>query len=297
MKRLLENLLGVVSMLALGIHTILLSVLVLSCALARLLLPENLGRKLVGPAIIFVSSIWLRGILWWLNTFQRIEWDIENEVELSMDQWNMVISNHQSWVDIFALFHVLLGKIPLLKFFIKKELAWVPIVGQAWWALDYPFMQRHSRAEIAKNPQKATDDLEATKKACKRFSYTPTSVVNFLEGTRFTPEKYSRQKAPYKNLLRPKAGGIAFAIQALGERFSSVIDTTIVYHDHRPSFWDMACGRVGKVTVHMRHIDIPKQFVDMDYMNNREDKKAFQGWLHGVWLEKDALIDEIAKKG
>ncbi|TXR54965.1 acyltransferase [Reinekea thalattae] len=280
-------------MIALAAYTILLSIFVLLCALARKLLPENFGRKVVGPTIIAVSTVWLGGVLKWLKTFQRIDWDVRNEVELSKQQWYMIVSNHQSWVDIFALFHVLLGNIPFLKFFIKKELLRVPIVGQAWWAMDYPFMQRHSRAEIAKNPAKANDDLEATKKACKRFSYTPTSIVNFLEGTRYTQQKHDKQDPPYEHLLRPKAGGIAFAIQALGERFSSMLDTTIVYHGERPSFWDLACGRVGKVTVHMRHIEIPKRFVEMDYMNNRDDKKDFQNWLHEVWLEKDALISKI----
>ncbi len=293
MKAVFENIMGAIAMVALVVHTLIVGVFVLVLALMRWALPENMGRKIVGPSINFVADTWLKGILWWMANIQHIEWDIDNEVELSKDQWYMVVSNHQSWVDIFALFHILRGKIPLLKFFIKKELARVPIVGQAWWAMDYPFMQRHSPAYIAKHPEKANDDLVATRKACERFSHIPTSIVNFLEGTRFTDEKHDRQKAPYKYLLRPKAGGIAFAIQALGERFSSMIDTTIVYHDHRPSFWDLACGRTGKVTVRMRHVEIPKRFIEMDYMNNREDKKAFQQWLHELWLAKDAAISEI----
>lgn len=202
----------------------------------------------------------------------------------------MVVSNHQSWVDIFALFYVTKGKIPLLKFFIKKELIRVPVVGQAWWALDYPFMSRHSRSYLAKHPEKANDDLNATRKACEKFNYVPTSIVNFLEGTRFSELKQKKQKAPYQYLLRPKAGGIAFALQALGDRFSSMIDTTIIYEDKAPSFWDLASGRVGTVSLKLRHVEIPRQFIHMDYQNNRQDRMAFQQWLHELWLEKDAAI-------
>jgi 1-acyl-sn-glycerol-3-phosphate acyltransferase len=287
---------GVIAMLLLFVHTLIIGIFVFTCVFWRLVLSERLRVKFVNPAIVGVANVWLAVILWWMRHVQRIEWDIENEVELSLDQWYMVVSNHQSWVDIFALFHVTKGKIPLLKFFIKKELAKVPIVGQAWGAMDYPFMQRHSPAYLAKHPEKANDDLEATRKACEKFSHTPTSIVNFLEGTRFSQEKRDRQKAPYTYLLRPKAGGIAFAIQALGERFSSMIDTTIVYQNQPPSFWDLACGRVGKVSIRMRHVEIPHQFITMDYLNNRDDKKAFQLWLHQLWLAKDAQIAELKSR-
>lgn len=280
-------------MVLLVVHTLMVSVFVFFLSFWKLVLPESICRPFVNPFIVGVANVWLAGILWWLQNVLRIKFVIESDVDLSMQQWYMVVSNHQSWVDIFALFHATKGKIPLLKFFIKKELARVPVVGQAWWALDYPFMQRHSKSYLAKHPEKANDDLRATQKACEKFAHVPTSVVNFLEGTRFTEEKHSRQRVPYKHLLRPKAGGIAFAIQALGERFSSMIDTTIVYDGNPPSFWDLACGRVGTVSMNLRHVEIPERFITMDYQNNREDKKEFQAWLHELWLTKDGQIAEM----
>jgi len=292
-KFVLRNILGAVSMVLLVIHTLIIGIFVFSSILWKVSLPAKHRGKYADPFVVGVANVWLAVILFWLRHVLRIRFEVDNNVELSMNQWYMVISNHQSWVDIFALFHVTKGKIPLLKFFIKKELAKVPVVGQAWWALDYPFMQRHSRAYLAKHPEKADDDLRATKKACEKFSHKPTSIVNFLEGTRFTQEKHDKQKAPYQYLLRPKAGGIAFAIQALGERFSSMIDTTIVYQGTPPSFWDLACGRVGTVQMHLRHVEIPHQFHTMDYQHNRQDKKDFQQWLHELWLVKDAHIAQI----
>lgn len=293
MKSIFQALLGVLSMVMLVIFTLFISLFVFTSILWKVALPQRLRHKWADPYVIGVSNVWLAGILWWLTRVLRIRFEVDNDVELSMKQWYMVVSNHQSWVDIFALFYVTKGKIPLLKFFIKKELLRVPVVGQAWWAMDYPFMSRHSRAYLAKHPEKANDDLIATRKACEKFSYVPTSIVNFLEGTRFTEEKHKKQKAPYQHLLRPKAGGIAFAIQALGERFSSMIDTTIVYEGKAPTFWDLACGRVGKVSLRLRHVEIPQQFIQMDYQNNRQDKKDFQQWLHELWLEKDAFISEM----
>ncbi len=56
--------------------------------------------------------------------------------------WYLVSSNHQSWVDILVLQRIFHGRIPFLKFFLKQELIWVPVIGLAWWALDFPFMKR-----------------------------------------------------------------------------------------------------------------------------------------------------------
>lgn len=293
MKSVVQNIAGLVSMLLLVVFTLFIGIFVFTSIIWKLMMPASLRPRYANPFVVGVANFWLAGILWWLRVVLRIRFEVDNEVNLSKDQWYMVVSNHQSWVDIFALFHATKGKIPLLKFFIKKELAKVPIVGQAWWALDYPFMQRHSRAYLAKHPEKANDDLKATQKACEKFSHVPTSIVNFLEGTRFSEEKHAKQKAPYAHLLRPKAGGIAFAIQALGERFSSMIDTTIVYEGHPPTFWDLACGRVGTVSMKMKHVEIPQRFLVMDYQNNREDKKEFQAWLHELWLAKDECISNM----
>lgn len=203
------------------------------------------------------------------------------------------MANHQSWVDIFALFHVFHRQIPILKFFIKKELARVPIAGQAWWALDFPFMQRHSRDYLAKHPEKADDDLRATQAACEKFSHQPTSVVNFLEGTRFTPAKHQAQQSPFKHLLKPKAGGIAFAIQSLGSKFSKLLDVTIDYAGRPPSFFDLASGNIQHIIVSVRQIPIPPQFAAMDYRNNPEHKQEFQQWLQHIWQDKDETLSAL----
>jgi len=248
----------------------------------------------VNPLIVEVALRWVEGIVWWMSHIHRIEWSIDSNVELSNSSWYLVVANHQSWVDIFALFYATKRKAPMLKFFIKKQLAWLPVVGQAWWALDFPFMARYSKEYLKKHPEKAGQDLEATRQACQKFADLPTSVVNFLEGTRFTPEKYHSQQSPFNRLLKPKAGGIAFAIQALGNKFNTIIDVTIHYEGKPPNYWDMACGRVGKVILHIRSLSIPEKFLAMDYTNNMNDKEEFQAWVHDIWVKKDKTLEYLS---
>lgn len=280
-------------MLMLVLETLVLGVFLFISIIWKLITPEKMRDKYANPFVEGVASLWVRLVLVWMKTVLRTEFDIQSQVKLSKQQWYLLVSNHQSWVDIFAIFQTTLGHTPLLKYFIKKELGRLPIVGQAWWALDYPFMQRHSREYLRKHPEKADDDLRATQKACEKFQYKPTAIVNFLEGTRFSEEKHSKQKSPFQHLLKPKAGGIAFAVQALGERFRAMLDFTIVYEGAPPSFWDMACGRVGKVTIMLRQLEIPEPFLTMDYTGNAQDKVSFQNWLQEIWQEKDQLIGTV----
>ena len=166
-------------------------------------------------------------------------------------------------------------------------------MGLAWWALDFPFMRRYSREFLQKHPEMRGKDLETTRKACEKFALVPTSVMNFPEGTRFTRAKHDRQQSPYRFLLLPRAGGVALALDTMGERFRSFIDVTIVYPDGAPGFWDFLCGRVRRITVRMRDLPIPQQFIGADYENNPASREAVQQWLGQLWLEKDALIREL----
>jgi 1-acyl-sn-glycerol-3-phosphate acyltransferase len=205
----------------------------------------------------------------------------------------MVNANHQSWVDIFVLQHVLNRRVPLLKFFLKQQLIWVPVMGLAWWALDFPFMRRHSNAYLKKHPEKRFEDLETSRRACEKFARVPTSVMNFPEGTRFTAQKHADQRSPYRHLLKPKAGAMALALSVLGEQFRSFIDVTIVYPQGVPTFWDFLCGRMGKVIVRARLLEVPAEMLQGDYATEPRFRKAIQRWQQERWREKDALIETL----
>jgi len=287
---------GVLVLLLIVLNTVIFLPFLLLFAIVKLILPVNLVRK--GCTIVINSIAW-----YWIgfnNTlmriFHKVEWDVRGARTLSKEHWYFVTCNHQSWADITAIQYVLNSKIPLLKFFLKKELIWVPLLGIAWWALDFPFMHRHTKAQLAKRPELKGKDIEATKAACEKFRYTPVTIFNFMEGTRFTPEKHQRQNSPYKNLLKPKAGGTAFVFGAMGEIIHTMLDVTIVYPGGTPGIWDYMCGRVKKIIVDIRTREVPEQFLGMNYEADREKRVEFQRWVSGIWAEKDALIDQLKQE-
>jgi len=207
----------------------------------------------------------------------------------------MVIANHQSWVDILILQRVLNRKIPFLKFFLKKELIFVPFLGLAWWALDFPFMRRYSTAQLRKNPKLRGKDIEITRKACAKFKSTPVSVMNFVEGTRFKAHKHTKQNSQFSRLLKPKAGGLAFALSAMGEHIHKLVDVSIYYPEKVPSYWDYISGQVADVHVHIKVSEIATEMRG-DYMKDREFKISFQEQLNQIWQEKDQKLEQLAQQ-
>ena len=280
------------------------------CLVATLLLINTL--VLIGPLLVFaLLKLLFRGrmrdrcshaVMWIAETRAEIDklifaacvptqWDIRGDEGLRADTSYLVISNHQSWVDIPALIQALNRRTPFFKFFLKKELIWVPLLGLAWWGLDYPFMKRYTKAFLAKNPELKGKDLEITKAACELFRRQPVTIVNYLEGTRFTPAKHAAQTLPYTSLLKPKAGGVAFVLAAMGEQLDAILDVTVVYPGYGiPGFWDMLCGRVPKVIVDIRTRPMDPALWQGDYENDPVFREKIQGWVNQLWIEKDARI-------
>jgi 1-acyl-sn-glycerol-3-phosphate acyltransferase len=262
-------------------------------ALIKAIIPIAAVRTLIDPILIKIAEAWVSGNTLWMKLTQRSQWDIEGLNDLHYKGWYLVNANHQSWVDIFILQRALNRRIPLLKFFLKQELIKVPIMGMAWWALDFPFMRRYSTKFLEKNPHMRGKDLETTQKSCEKFSTMPTSVMNFLEGTRFNEKKHSEQQSPYRHLLKPKAGGIAFVLNAMGQHFDAILNVTIYYPNGIPSFWDFLCGRMTKVVIRMDKIQIPQHFINNNYQENPEFRQEFQQWVAQMWEDKDQQLDNL----
>ena len=284
---------GILAVLLILINTLLFLPLLLLVALAKLVAPVQPFRKACTIVLNAIAWYWIGFNNTLMNLLHRVEWEVRGAEELSKEHWYFVTCNHQSWADIPAIQYVLNSKIPLLKFFLKKQLIWVPLLGVAWWALDFPFMHRHTKEQIAKRPELKGKDIEATKAACEKFRYTPVTIFNFMEGTRFTPEKHRRQNSPYKHLLKPRAGGTAFVFGAMGEMIHTMLDVTIVYPGGRPGIWDYLCGRVRKIVIDIRTREVPERFLGMDYENNREVRVDFQRWVSEIWSEKDQRIETL----
>lgn len=284
---------GILAVLLILTNTLLFLPLLLLVALAKLIVPVLPFRKACTIVLNAIAWYWIGFNNTLMNLLHRVEWEVRGAEELSKEHWYFVTCNHQSWADIPAIQYVLNSKIPLLKFFLKKQLIWVPLLGVAWWALDFPFMHRHTKEQIAKRPELKGKDIEATKAACEKFRYTPVTIFNFMEGTRFTPEKHRRQNSPYKHLLKPRAGGTAFVFGAMGEMIHTMLDVTIVYPGGRPGIWDYLCGRVRKIVIDIRTREVPERFLGMDYENNREVRVDFQRWVSEIWAEKDQRIETL----
>lgn len=214
---------------------------------------------------------------------------------LAQREWYMLVANHQAWADILIILRVFGTQIPSVKFFFKRSLLWVPVMGLALWGLDFPSMRRHSKAQVARDPSLKGKDLASTKKACARFRYHPVTIINFLEGTRFTPRKHQEQGSVYRHLLVPKAGGLAFALSAMDGQLHRLLDVTIYYEGGAPNYWNYVCGRVKQVKVHVRELPIPDYLVG-DYEKDPQFRIAFQQWVNKLWQCKDETLDHLARR-
>jgi len=274
------------------LNTIFWSLLIFILATFKALIPINLLQKLCSRISNTFAESWI-----WVNNLAHdllciTRWDIQGVENLEKSEWYLVLANHQSWTDILVLQRVFNRKIPFLKFFIKKELFWFPILGQAWWALDFPFIKRYTKSELKRKPHLKGKDMEITRKACEKFKTVPISIMNFVEGTRFTQEKHKRQKSPYANLLKPKAGGIAFVLEAMGGKIRRVLDVTIFYPETQKNFWAYLCGNISEIKVRVKSLPVHEDLVGT-YLNDKNFRIRFQTWLNQLWTEKDQSIGEF----
>jgi 1-acyl-sn-glycerol-3-phosphate acyltransferase len=293
MKAFLRQARGVLTFGILTVNTVFWFVPLMTLAIFKLLLPIAGVRRVLTRWLMWLAENWITGNEITLRGSGSGGWRVAGAETLSRDGWYLVLANHQTWVDIVVLQVALNRRIPLLKFFIKQQLVWFPLLGLGFWALDMPFMKRHSPSYLAKHPEKKGADLEATRKACEKFRHTPTSVINFVEGTRFSEAKRISRQSPYQHLLPPRAGGIAVALSAMGEVFDSILDVTLVYADGPPKFWDMICGDRVDVTIDIRELPIDPALVAGDYQSDREFRRDVHRWLGDLWQEKDERIAEI----
>ena len=286
-------LIGCTALLIFLSNTVFWCSVLLGVRLTKALVPVPAWKRFTTKVLMGIGSIWIDINSWGLRVTQKHRWDVQGLEGLTEGGWYLVSSNHRSMVDIVVLQRVFNHRIPFLKFFLKQRLIWVPFLGQAWWALDFPFMRRYSREELEKRPELRGKDLETTRKACDKFRLAPMSIINFLEGTRFSEAKRERQKSPYRNLLLPRAGGIAFVLSALGDRLTSFVDVTIAYPDGTPGFWGVLSRRLDRIVVRVKSIPIPPELIGGDYIGDAAYRERVQAWVRELWSRKDAEIDRL----
>lgn len=279
--------------LVIALHTLFWGIPIHLLALVKLCAPSPAWKSACTAGLIRLVKGWIRGVLHIQDRFLNIVWDIRATTALSSRQWYIVTINHRSWADIPALLKALTDRVAFPVVFAKQQMFWVPVIGTALWAMDYPIMKRYSRRYLARHPEKRGIDFETTRQSCRRYHFRPVAIWNFIEGTRFTREKHRRQQSPYHHLLRPKAGGLALAINAMEGRITRLLDVTIAYPGGIDNFWAYLGGSVKRVTVHLREIVIPERLLEGSYSEDPRYREAVQSWLGQIWQEKDTLVDRL----
>ncbi|PKH05881.1 acyltransferase [Moritella sp. Urea-trap-13] len=258
--------------------------------LIKLVLPFTPVQQATRKSADMLLHMWADINSWMIKLINKVEWDVEIQGELSKDNWYLLIANHHSWADIVILFTVFANKISLPKFFVKQAILFVPFVGSACWALDMPFMKRYSKQTLAKKPHLKGKDLQSARQACAKAKLSPTTIVNFAEGTRFTPDKQQQTNSPYRYLLPPKSGGIALALASMGNTFEQILNVTIIYPDNLNSpFKDLLQGKLKRIVIRVETITITPD-LQGDYENDATFKHNFQQWVTILWQRKEQLI-------
>ncbi|HEV7919321.1 MAG TPA: 1-acyl-sn-glycerol-3-phosphate acyltransferase, partial [Thermoanaerobaculia bacterium] len=130
---------GVTVIVLMAINLCIWGIPVLVGGLVRVLLSRTPLRLRIVRTTASLAERWVAGNNFIFRLMLPTQWDIRGVEEMKYDRHYLIVSNHISWVDIFVLFRAFHGHAAFLRFFLKQVLIWVPIVGQACWALDFPF--------------------------------------------------------------------------------------------------------------------------------------------------------------
>lgn len=296
MSRLLAAIVLLLSVILTILVTVACSVPIIIAGIIKLLLPIPACWRAISRFADFMMFCWCEGLALLLHLNPLLLWDVEGLEGLNKKNWYLLICNHRSWADIVILCVLFRKHIPMNKYFLKQQLAWIPFIGLACWALDMPFMKRYSRGYLLRHPERRGKDVETTRRSCEKFRLHPATIVNFVEGSRFTQEKHLETHSAFRNLLPPKAAGIAMVLNVAGEQFDKLLNVTLCYPENtRSPFYDMLTGKMTRIVVRVSLVPIAEE-LHGDYLNDKSFKRRFQSWLNALWHEKDSQLSSIMQK-
>jgi 1-acyl-sn-glycerol-3-phosphate acyltransferase len=289
---------GVLTSFLLTVNCVFWGSLIIGLGLVKLgiqwIAPRSRIRTRVILALAWLGDHWVAGNNRIFDSMLPTVWDVEGiDERIEINGRYLIISNHRSWVDILALQRTFAGRAPFLRFFLKKELIFFPVVGQGCWALEFPFMKRYTPEYLTAHPEKRGTDLVTTRKACARYRHFPVSILNFVEGSRFDLRKKAQQGSPYRHLLRPRSGGIGFVLASMGELLQATLDVTIAYPGVEIDMWKFVCGKVPRVAVRVRRLEVPLEFFEGAITEPGPARDRFKEWVDEVWRTKDLLLDDM----
>jgi len=291
LARLRYTLQGSVVLLIVSISTVALTAVIFVLSIFKLMAPKGRARNAMTHWLSSLGELWVSVNKAVTRLFCRAtQWDVEMPEDIRHDGRYLVFCNHQTWVDILVLQHCLNRRAPFMRFLLKQQLIWVPVLGVAWWALDMAFLRRYSREELLKNPALRGKDLDNAARACEKLKHIPVSMMSFPEGTRFTKAKWEQQNSPFEHLLRPRYGGIGQVLYSFDDALDSLIDVTIVYPDGTPGTWQFVSGQVKKIVVRIQLRPIGDDIRGRDFRQDSSAKTKLKEWLSSIWEEKECRI-------
>lgn len=281
-------------LLVVAVMTSVLVIPLLLVAVLKRVVPGRRARRDFTRLATRIARFWIALVTRTFDAAYTTRYTVSGKMDFDRRKSYLLIANHQSWVDVPVLLQVFRNRVPFYRFFLKKELLWFPLVGVACWALEYPFITFYSREELENDPEKRKKRLETARRACERARGIPVTITTFPEGAVFTPARQKRRSDGFRNVLRPRAGGLAMAVNAIGDQVEAVIDVTIRYPHSVPGMWDFLGNRIPEAEVHVRKIPLPETMIGGDYESDPEYRKRFRQWLNDIWSEKDARIERMA---
>ena len=279
--------------LLVALATLVLIVPMTLAALLRPVMPLRVARRRLADAIEAVARAWLKLLLWTCRRAFDTRYEVTGSVDVDRHRSYVMISNHRSWVDVLAILEVFGDRLPFYRFFVKRELVWMPLIGVAFLALDFPLMRRRSSSEQRYDPESRGSDLWRAKRACDKLQGRAVTMVNFPEGRLFRQKLHAEQGSPHDYLLKPRAGGTSLVLSAMADQIDSIIDVTIDYPDGAPKIWHYLFNRVPRVRLHLRQLDPGRELMAGDYRADADFRARFQDWINRVWHEKDRILAEM----
>ncbi|MEJ6070005.1 1-acyl-sn-glycerol-3-phosphate acyltransferase, partial [Psychrobacter sp. 16-Bac2893] len=102
------------------------------------------GAAIADKAVIDVTNYWINSNNAMIdNILPDKDWRISLPDDIHTKGKYLLVSNHQSWVDTSIVQYISEKRLPLTRFFTKFELIYIPVIGQAFYFLDFPMMRRH----------------------------------------------------------------------------------------------------------------------------------------------------------
>ena len=241
---------------------------ILVAGFIKILLPPGPLKR----ACHAVTTFSYRGTVW-VNSFWMVRVlgiKINVEGELPDHPAPVIVCNHQSWFDIPVLQHVITDQGPIIKFMIKQQLIWVPVLGWICLALNFPRLRREERKMSMEK------DFFSIRTALADVSNESGALLVFPESTRFAHDKWLAQKSPYRHLLIPRVGALRLTISGVPAG-TPVLDVTIRYDGGESDFWRCMHKATKVVTVKLETRDA----------SELENTRA---WLAESWSRKDRFI-------